>query len=88
MFAFLDTYPYLLPFIIFFGRIVDVTLGTLRIIFVSKGEKYLAPLIGFFEVLIWQYQITIDRTVLTLVVMLIVIVGMLKNQILQQLMIN
>lgn len=49
----LDAYPYLLPFIIFFGRIVDVTLGTLRIIFVSKGEKYLAPIIGFFEVLIW-----------------------------------
>ena len=49
----LDSYPYLLPLIIFFGRIIDVTLGTLRIIFVSKGEKYLAPLIGFFEVLIW-----------------------------------
>lgn len=49
----LDTYPYLLPVIIFFGRILDVTLGTLRIIFVSKGEKYLAPIIGFFEVLIW-----------------------------------
>jgi len=43
----------MLPFVIFFGRIVDVTLGTLRIIFVSKGEKYLAPVIGFFEVLIW-----------------------------------
>jgi len=51
--ALLDAYPYLLPFIIFFGRIVDVTLGTLRIIFVSKGEKYLAPIIGFFEVFIW-----------------------------------
>ncbi len=53
MFNFLDQYPYLLPFIIFFGRIVDVSLGTLRIIFVSKGEKYKAPIIGFFEVLIW-----------------------------------
>lgn len=53
MFDFLDTYPYLLPFIIFFGRIVDVTLGTLRIIFVSKGEKSKAPIIGFFEVFIW-----------------------------------
>ena len=53
IFSFLDTYPYLLPFIIFFARIVDVSLGTLRIIFVSKGEKYKAPLIGFFEVLIW-----------------------------------
>lgn len=53
MYELLEAYPYLLPFIIFFGRIVDVTLGTLRIIFVSKGEKYLAPIIGFFEVLIW-----------------------------------
>ncbi|MDD4920929.1 MAG: DUF5698 domain-containing protein [Bacteroidales bacterium] len=53
MFYFLDQYPYLLPVIIFFGRIIDVTLGTLRIIFVSKGEKYKAPIIGFFEVFIW-----------------------------------
>lgn len=53
MLTFLDTYPYLLPFIIFFGRIIDVSLGTLRIIFVSKGEKYLAPIVGFFEVFIW-----------------------------------
>lgn len=53
MFDFLDTAPHLLPFIIFFGRIVDVTLGTLRIIFVSKGEKLKAPIIGFFEVFIW-----------------------------------
>lgn len=53
MFDFLDTYPHLLPFIIFIGRIFDVTLGTLRIIFVSKGEKLKAPIIGFFEVFIW-----------------------------------
>lgn len=53
MFDFLEVYPWLLPVIIFFGRICDVTLGTLRIIFVSKGEKYKAPLIGFFEVFIW-----------------------------------
>lgn len=53
MFDFLDNYPILLPLIIFFGRIIDVTLGTLRIIFVSKGQKTLAPLIGFFEVFIW-----------------------------------
>ena len=53
MFDFLDVYPWLLPILIFFGRIFDVSLGTLRIIFVSKGEKYKAPLIGFFEVFIW-----------------------------------
>lgn len=53
MFDFLDTYPWILPLIIFFGRICDVSLGTLRIIFVSKGEKYKAPIVGFFEVFIW-----------------------------------
>lgn len=58
MFDFLDVYPWLLPVIIFFGRIVDVSLGTLRIIFVSKGEKNKAPLIGFVEVFIWVVVIS------------------------------
>ena len=53
MFDFFDTYPWLLPIVIFFGRICDVTLGTLRIIFVSKGERKKAPIVGFFEVFIW-----------------------------------
>ncbi|MHB9056443.1 MAG: DUF2179 domain-containing protein [Paludibacteraceae bacterium] len=53
MFNFLDQYPYLLPIMIFSGRICDVTLGTLRIIFVSKGKRGVAPVIGFFEVFIW-----------------------------------
>ncbi|KYK20535.1 hypothetical protein AYK21_05995, partial [Thermoplasmatales archaeon SG8-52-2] len=47
----------ILPFLIFFARVCDVSLGTIRIIFVSKGLKYLAPLIGFFEILIWLLAI-------------------------------
>jgi len=43
----------ILPLIIFFARIADVTLGTLRIILVSRGKKNIAPILGFFEVLIW-----------------------------------
>jgi len=43
----------ILPVLIFLARICDVTLGTIRLIFVSRGFKYLAPLAGFFEVLIW-----------------------------------
>ena len=58
MFDFLDIYPWLLPVVIFFGRIIDVALGTLRIIFVSKGEKNKAPLIGFVEVFIWVVVIS------------------------------
>ncbi|MCL2727072.1 MAG: DUF5698 domain-containing protein [Bacteroidales bacterium] len=42
-----------LPLLIFLARVCDVTLGTLRIIFVSKGRKNLAPIVAFFEVLIW-----------------------------------
>ncbi len=42
-----------LPLLVFFMRILDVSLGTIRIIFVSKGFKVLAPVIGFFEILIW-----------------------------------
>ncbi len=53
MFEIFDVYPWLLPIVIFLGRICDVTLGTLRIIFVSKGERYKAPFVGFIEVLIW-----------------------------------
>jgi uncharacterized protein YebE (UPF0316 family) len=43
----------LLSAFIFFARVLDVALGTIRIIFISKGFKWLVPVIGFFEVLIW-----------------------------------
>jgi uncharacterized protein YebE (UPF0316 family) len=48
----------LLPLFIFVARIMDVSLGTLRIIFVTKGMKRVAPLVGFFEVLIWLLAIS------------------------------
>lgn len=47
----------ILPLLIFLARIMDVTIGTLRIVFISKGEKAIAPLLGFFEVLIWIFAI-------------------------------
>jgi uncharacterized protein YebE (UPF0316 family) len=43
----------ILPLLIFLARICDVTIGTVRIVMVAKGQKYLAPVLGFFEVLIW-----------------------------------
>ena len=58
---FLDTNLFnyvILPLLIFLSRVGDVTIGTIRIIFVSKGKKYLAPLLGFFEVLIWILAIS------------------------------
>ncbi len=43
----------LLPLIIFFSRVGDVSLGTLRHVFISKGFRKIVPVLGFFEVLIW-----------------------------------
>ena len=49
-----DFFSYvLMPFLIFLARICDVSIGTMRIIFVSKGKRNIAPILGFFEVLIW-----------------------------------
>ena len=48
----------IIPALIFLARICDVTLGTLRIVFISKGDKTVAPLLGFLEVLIWLIAIT------------------------------
>jgi uncharacterized protein YebE (UPF0316 family) len=47
----------ILPVMIFCARICDVTMGTIRVIFISKGIRYLAPVIGFFEVIIWLLAI-------------------------------
>jgi len=47
-----------LPLLIFIARIADVSLGTIRIIFVAKGMKNIAPVIGFFEILIWLLAIS------------------------------
>ena len=43
----------ILPILIFLSRIADVSIGTVRVILVSRRLKYLAPVAGFFEVLIW-----------------------------------
>jgi len=47
----------LLPMMIFCARIVDVSVGTLRVVFISRGNKYIAPIMGFFEVIIWLIAI-------------------------------
>jgi uncharacterized protein YebE (UPF0316 family) len=54
--SFLDSATYVwfvLPVLVFFARVTDVTLGTIRIIFISRGKRNLAPLLGFVEVFIW-----------------------------------
>ncbi|WP_136805862.1 DUF2179 domain-containing protein [Desulfosediminicola flagellatus] len=53
------TFAYIiLPVLVFLARILDVSIGTLRIIFVSKGLKNFAAMLGFFESLIWLIAVT------------------------------
>ena len=47
----------IIPLLIALARVIDVTLGTIRIIYISRGMKFLAPIFGFFEILIWLIAI-------------------------------
>ncbi len=38
---------------IFFARIIDVSLGTIRMILVIRGDRLPAAIIGFFEILVY-----------------------------------
>jgi len=54
IFSDFDYYSWIiLPLIIFFSRLCDVSLGTLRHVFISKGYRKIVPVLGFVEVLIW-----------------------------------
>lgn len=35
------------------GRVLDVSLGTLRMLFIVQGERLVAATLGFFEILVW-----------------------------------
>src|SRR5947208_15051500 len=48
--------PWLILFI-FVAEMCVVTLSTLRTIFLAKGMRLLAPVLGFFEVSIWLFAI-------------------------------
>jgi uncharacterized protein YebE (UPF0316 family) len=53
-----ETFMYIiLPLLIFLFRIVDQSIGTLRLIFAAKGLKRLAPVFAFFESFIWLVAI-------------------------------
>ena len=46
------------PLVIFSLRIVDVSLHTVRMILIFRGHRVAAPLIGFFESLIWVLAVS------------------------------
>ncbi|MDR1979067.1 MAG: DUF5698 domain-containing protein [Synergistaceae bacterium] len=41
-------------FFIFFARIIDVSCSIVRILFLVKGQRFLAVCIGFFEVMVYM----------------------------------
>ncbi|WML68286.1 MAG: hypothetical protein METHP_01893 [Methanoregula sp. SKADARSKE-2] len=49
----------ILPTLIFLARIGDVSMETIRVIYISKGIKYLAPIIAFFEIVIWLFAMEV-----------------------------
>ena len=48
----------LLPLLIFFARIIDVSINTIRIIYVLGGRRFIATLMGFFESFVWLMAIS------------------------------
>src|SRR5690606_34384822 len=46
-----------IPILIFCARILDVSIGTMRVIFIARGYRWLAPILGFVEVVIWLLAI-------------------------------
>lgn len=48
--------------IIFCAKIVEVTIMTLRVVYINKGEKLIGAILAFFEVFIW---LIVVNTVLT-----------------------
>jgi uncharacterized protein YebE (UPF0316 family) len=49
---------YLMPVLIFFLRVSDMSLDTLRVLFVIRSQRPLAWILGFFQSLIWVIAIT------------------------------
>ncbi|ERM80406.1 hypothetical protein P872_21935 [Rhodonellum psychrophilum GCM71 = DSM 17998] len=47
----------LMPLLIFSARVCDVSINTLRIMFMLNGKKKIAPILGFFEAMIWLLAI-------------------------------
>jgi uncharacterized protein YebE (UPF0316 family) len=45
------------PLLIFAARVVDTSLGTLRIVMISRGNRKAVRLVGFLEVLLWVIAI-------------------------------
>ena len=41
------------PLVVFLLRVTDVSMATIRMLMIMRGRRLVAPLIGFFEILLW-----------------------------------
>lgn len=48
----------LIPVLIICARIIDVSVGTIRIIYLIRGHKFLVVLLGFVESIIWLIAVS------------------------------
>jgi len=51
--SFLDNIGVWIYFIIFFGKILEVTVSTLRMVLINRGERIKGAILAFFDVLLW-----------------------------------
>jgi len=49
----LDIHPILLYFLIFIAKVIEVTIAVFRTVLITKGERKVATLVAFFEVILW-----------------------------------
>lgn len=46
---------YLIFILIMFAKVIEVSMATVRTVLITKGERTIGSIIGFFEVILWIY---------------------------------
>lgn len=58
-FSYLDTAPAIVSYLfVFVAKMVEVSLATVRVVLINRGEKLKGAAIGFFEVMIWVITVS------------------------------
>ncbi|NLZ72762.1 MAG: hypothetical protein GX905_02945, partial [Bacteroidales bacterium] len=52
---FLQEGGFLVYLFIFVGKILEVTVSTVRVVLINRGEKEKGAIIAFFEILLWLF---------------------------------
>lgn len=54
----LPTHPHWTPLLIFLARMMDVSMGTVRVICLTRGQRAVAIALGFCEMIIWVFAVS------------------------------